>query len=309
MISCPASVSPTMPAKLSGFDADVCRAVAAAILGDASKVNFRPVVAADRQTVLQSGEVDMLSRNTTWTLSRDTGWGVTFAPTTFYDGQGVMVMADSGVTRSKTWQAASSAPTPGRPPNSTSPTPCSNRGLDFQLQTFQDFNAVMATFLQGGCDAVTTDNSGLVSRKATAPDPGALTILDVVLSKEPLGPLSPAERPAVRRHRSLDGLRDDSGGRIRHHQHRTSTITSADGEATSYNRVGATLRASSATAATRRARTSASPTTSWSRSSGRSATTAKSTTATWVRTRSSGCSAAVNNLWTNGGLLYSPPFR
>lgn len=80
----------------SGFDIDTCRAVAAAILGDANLVTFRPLTAAERPTVLASGEVDMISRNTTKTLSRETDWGATFAPTTFYDGQGVMVKTADG---------------------------------------------------------------------------------------------------------------------------------------------------------------------------------------------------------------------
>ncbi len=181
--------------QIQGFDADVCRAVAAAILGDASAVNFRPVVAADRQTVLQSGEVDMLSRNTTWTLSRDAIWGVTFGPTTFYDGQGVMVMADSGVEALEDLSGGIICTNAGTTTELNITDAMQSRGIDFQLQTFQDFNAVMATFLQGGCDAVTTDRSGLVSQKASAADPGALKILDITLSKEPLGPRSPQSDP------------------------------------------------------------------------------------------------------------------
>jgi general L-amino acid transport system substrate-binding protein len=176
---------------IQGFDADVCRAVAAAILGDSTKVNFRPVVAADRQTVLQSGEVDMISRNTTFTLNRDTVWGATFSPTTFYDGQGVMVMADSGVTDLEGLAGGIICTNAGTTTELNITDGMQSRGLEFELQTFQDFDSVMATFFEGGCDAVTTDMSGLVSRKATAPDPGALLILDVVLSKEPLGPLTP----------------------------------------------------------------------------------------------------------------------
>jgi general L-amino acid transport system substrate-binding protein len=180
---------------IQGFDADICRAVAAAILGDASAVTFRPTVAADRPTVLQSGEVDMISRNTTWTLSRDTEWGATFAPTTFYDGQGVMVTAESGATTLEDLAGGTICTNAGTTTELNITDAMSSRGLDFELQTFQDFNAVMAAFFEGGCDAVTTDISGLVSRQATSPDPGALLILDAVLSKEPLGPLSPQSDP------------------------------------------------------------------------------------------------------------------
>ncbi len=82
----------------SGFDVDFCRVIAAAVLGDSTKVSFRPLEAAERQAAIQSEEIDVMSRNTTFTLSRDAVWGATFAPTTFYDGQGMMVKADSGIT-------------------------------------------------------------------------------------------------------------------------------------------------------------------------------------------------------------------
>jgi general L-amino acid transport system substrate-binding protein len=137
----------------------------------------------------------MLSRNTTWTSSRDTQWGVTFAPTTFYDGQGVMVTVDSGINSLEDLAGGIICTNAGTTTELNITDAMHNRGIDFQLQTFQDFNSVMASFLQGGCDAVTTDKSGLVSEKASAPDPGALKILDVTLSKEPLGPLSPQSDP------------------------------------------------------------------------------------------------------------------
>jgi general L-amino acid transport system substrate-binding protein len=176
-----------------GFDIDTCRAVAAAILGDANAVSFRPLTAAERPTALASGEIDMMARNTTWTLSRDTEWGATFAPTTFYDGQGIMVKVEFGVTN-----AAELA--------QESITICTNAGTttelnitdfiernnaDWTLNTFQDFDAVMEAYDAGACDAVTTDQSGLISRKAVSADPASNLILPDVLSKEPLGPLSP----------------------------------------------------------------------------------------------------------------------
>ena len=176
---------------IQGFDADFCRAIAAAILGDASAVNFRPVVAADRQTVLQSGEVDLISRNTTFTLTRDTVWGATFGPTTFYDGQGVMVFADSGITDLAGLEGGTICVNAGTTTELNITDAMESIGAEFELSTFQDFNAVMAAFNEGGCDAVTTDISGLVSQQASSADPGAYLILDAVLSKEPLGPLSP----------------------------------------------------------------------------------------------------------------------
>lgn len=174
-----------------GFDVDFCRAVAAAILGDADAVEFRALTAAERPTALASGEVDMIARNTTWTLSRDTEWGATFAPTTFYDGQGVMVMADAGIGSLEDLEGGTVCTNAGTTTELNITDAMESRGLEFTLQTFQDFDGVMSAFNEGRCDAVTTDISGLVSRQATAADPGAYQILDAVISKEPLGPLSP----------------------------------------------------------------------------------------------------------------------
>jgi general L-amino acid transport system substrate-binding protein len=186
---------PNDAGEFEGFDVDVCRAVAAAILGDANAVTYRPITAAERPTVLQSGEVDMISRNTTWTLSRDTDWGATFGPTTFYDGQGVMVYGESGVTSLEDLEGGIICTNAGTTTELNITDAMSSRGLSFELQTFENFDGVMAAFRAGGCDAVTSDISGLASRRSAEPDPGALVILDVVLSKEPLGPLSPQSDP------------------------------------------------------------------------------------------------------------------
>ena len=186
---------PNDAGEFEGFDVDFCRAVAAAILGDANAVEYRPITAAERQPALASGEVDLISRNTTWTLSRDTQWGATFAPTTFYDGQGVMVMADSGIATLEDLEGGTICTNAGTTTELNITTAMQSRGLDFDLQTFQDFNGVMPAFFEGRCDAVTTDVSGLLSQQAVAPDPGALQILDFVISKEPLGPLSAQDDP------------------------------------------------------------------------------------------------------------------
>lgn len=179
----------------SGFDIDTCRAVAAAILGDANAVTFRPLTAAERPTVLASGEVDMISRNTTKTLSRETDWGATFAPTTFYDGQGVMSRTADGVAALEDLAGGTICTNAGTTTELNMTDAMESRGLEFTLQTFQEFDAVMAAFDEGRCDAVTTDISSLISRRATAADPGSYTIMNVVLSKEPLGPLSPQNDP------------------------------------------------------------------------------------------------------------------
>ena len=179
----------------SGFDVDVCRAVAAAILGDANAVQFRPLTAAERPTALASGEIDMMVRNTTWTLSRDTEWGAIFQPTTFYDGQGLMVEADSGIVTLEDLEGETICTNAGTTTELNITDAMSSRDLDFELQTFQDFDGALDAFYAGRCAAVTTDKSGLIARKAVAPDPGSLMILEVTLSKEPLGPLSPQSDP------------------------------------------------------------------------------------------------------------------
>ena len=183
--------------EFEGFDIDFCKAVAAAILGDAEAVTYRPLDAAQRPTALASGEVDMISRNTTWTLSRDTEWGATFAPTTFYDGQGIMVKVEFGVTTiEELGEESITVCTNAGTTTELNVTDLANTlGADWELNTFQDFDAVMDAYEADACDAVTTDMSGLLSRKATAADPAAHYILPGTISKEPLGPLSPQSDP------------------------------------------------------------------------------------------------------------------
>lgn len=177
--------------EFSGFDIDTCRAVAAAILGDSNAVEFRPLTAAERPTALASGEVDMISRNTTFTLQRDTDWGATFAPTTFYDGAGYMVKTASGFATIQDLDGGVICTNAGTTTELKITDSFESAGLTFTLQTFQDFDGVMAAFDEGRCDAVSTDKSGLLSRRASTADPGSYTILDVTISKEPLGPLTP----------------------------------------------------------------------------------------------------------------------
>jgi general L-amino acid transport system substrate-binding protein len=177
--------------EFSGFDTDICRAVAAAILGDANAVTFRALTAAERPTALASGEIDMLSRNTTWTLQRDTEWGATFAPTTYYDGAGFMVKTDAGVTGLEDLEGGTICTNAGTTTELQVTDAFTEAGLTFNLQTYADFDAVLAAFEADACDAVSTDQSGLISRRSTYTNPGAWTILPIVISKEPLGPVSP----------------------------------------------------------------------------------------------------------------------
>ena len=176
-----------------GFDTDICRAVAAAILGDANAIAFRSLTGAERPTALSSGEVDMISRNTTWTLSRDTEWGATFGPTTFYDGQGIMVMADFGVASidELTDESIAICANAGSTTELNITDLIESSGADWTLNTFPDTDAGMDAYQAGACDAITSDLSALISRKATSADPAAHKILPGLISKEPLGPLSP----------------------------------------------------------------------------------------------------------------------
>ena len=178
-----------------GFDVDFCRAIAAAILGDATKVSFRPLTGAERQAAIQGGEIDMMSRNTTWTLSRDTEWGVIYAPTTFFDGQGIGVRAESGITSIEELDGAAVCVQRGTTTELNIADAFASRGLDYEPVPGDDGPSTFQAYLDNRCDAWTTDKSGIVSYHATSPNPGEHAILDINLSKEPLGPLSPQSDP------------------------------------------------------------------------------------------------------------------
>ena len=179
--------------EFEGFDVDICRAVATAIFGDANAVSFRPLNSPERPTALASGEVDMISRNTTWTLSRDTEWGATFGPTTFYDGQGIMVKVEYGLTSigELTEESITMCANSGSTTELNITDLIHAADADWILNTYPDSDASMDAYQAGGCDAITSDLSALVSRKATSADPAAHMILPEVISKEPLGPVSP----------------------------------------------------------------------------------------------------------------------
>lgn len=175
-----------------GFDVDFCRAVAAAILGDASKVSFRPLQAGERQAAIQSEEIDLMSRNTTFTLSRDSTWGATFSPTTFYDGQGLMVRVEDGYATLADLEGASVCVQSGTTTELNLADAFAQAGVAYEPQVFTEADATWQAYVDGRCDAFTTDKSGLIAYKGTAEDPSAHLILDETLSKEPLGPLSPS---------------------------------------------------------------------------------------------------------------------
>jgi general L-amino acid transport system substrate-binding protein len=179
----------------SGYDVDTCRAVAAAVLGDADAVTFRATIASERQAVLQSGEIDMMARNTTFTLSRDVQWGVIFGPTTFYDGQGVMTLTELGVASIAELDGSTMCVQAGTTTELNIGDYVGGLGLDIEILTFPDNPATTAAYVEGRCESLTTDKSGLASIRASQPDPGAHIILPETISKEPLGPLSPQSDP------------------------------------------------------------------------------------------------------------------
>jgi general L-amino acid transport system substrate-binding protein len=167
---------------------DICQAVAAALFDDPNAVDFRNLNAKERFTALQAGEVDILSRNTTWTMSRDTSVGLEFLPVTFYDGQGVMVKKASGVKDLKGLQGKSVCMETGTTTEQNLADQMRKLGVKYTPLVFDDANAVYAAYEQGRCQAISTDRSGLVSRRTTLKNPQENIILDTVLSKEPLAP-------------------------------------------------------------------------------------------------------------------------
>ncbi|BAS26531.1 amino acid ABC transporter substrate-binding protein [Limnochorda pilosa] len=174
----------------TGFDADYCRAIAAAVLGDRAAVEFVPLTAAERFVALQTGEVDVLIRNTTWTLIRDTQVGVDFAPTTFYDGQGFMVRKSEGVTDLDQLAGASICVTSGTTTELNLADTMRARGIDFTPVVFEEIDTVYNAYEQGRCDAVTSDKSQLAARRSVFANPDDHVILEATISKEPLGPVT-----------------------------------------------------------------------------------------------------------------------
>ena len=176
---------------IRGFDVDLCRAVAAAVLGDPDALELRPTTAAERGPVMQSGEIDMMSRNTTWTTSRDVQWG-NFAQTMFYDGQGFMVPTSAGVSTITELQEASICVQQGTTTELNLQDFSNQNGMNFAITTFPDNVATETAYSGGQCDAMTTDRSGLVSTRQGLANPDDHIILPGTISEEPLGPVVPS---------------------------------------------------------------------------------------------------------------------
>jgi len=172
----------------SGLDVDFCRAVSAAIFGDASKVKYSPLSASERFTALQSGEIDMLSRNTTWTQTRDTSLGINFAGVTYYDGQGFMVRRDLGITSALELDGASVCTNQGTTTEVNLADYFRANNMTFEPVVFVKADEVVAAYDSGRCDVYTTDASGLAAQRTKLAEPNAHIVLPEIISKEPLGP-------------------------------------------------------------------------------------------------------------------------
>ena len=175
----------------TGMDVDFCRAIAAAVLGDATKVKFTPLTAKERFTALQSGEIDVLSRNTTWTMSRDTSLGLKFAGIMYYDGQGFIVNSKKNPNVKSVVDLAGA-------------TICTQSGtttelniadffkaqkLEYKLLTFEKNDEAIAAYQDGRCDSYSTDQSGLYAQRLKMQTPDDNLVLPEIISKEPLGPV------------------------------------------------------------------------------------------------------------------------
>ncbi|MCM0020170.1 MAG: amino acid ABC transporter substrate-binding protein [Tagaea sp.] len=180
---------PNARGEWTGLDVDFCRALAAAVFGDATKVRFTALTAQQRFTALQSGEVDVLARNTTWTLSRDTSLGLEFAAINFFDGQGFIVKRSANIKSAKELNGATICVQPGTTTELNLADYFRANRIRFTPVVIERLEENIAAYLAGRCDAYTTDVSGLASIRATnTPNPADHVILPEVISKEPLGP-------------------------------------------------------------------------------------------------------------------------
>lgn len=172
----------------NGLDVDTCRAVAAAVLGDAQKVKFVPLSSLQRFTALQSGEIDVLARNTTWTLTRDASMGAVFAAINYYDGQGFMVPKKLGVKSAKQLNGATVCLQSGTSSVQALADYFKANNIKFKPVMFDTTEATQSAFLSGRCQVYTTDMSDLAGARTRARNPQDFEILPETISKEPLGP-------------------------------------------------------------------------------------------------------------------------
>jgi general L-amino acid transport system substrate-binding protein len=172
----------------TGLDVDYCKAIAAAVLGDAGKVKYVPTTAKERFTALQSGEIDVLVRNTTWTTARDSSLGLIFAGVNYYDGQGFMVKASLGVKTAKELNGATVCVQTGTTTELNLADYFKANKMTYKPVVFEKLDETVQAYLAGRCDVYTTDQSGLYSIRVQQPKPEDHIVLPEIISKEPLGP-------------------------------------------------------------------------------------------------------------------------
>ncbi len=180
---------PDKSGKWSGLDVDVCRGIAAAVLGSSTKIKFTPLTAKERFTALQSGEIDVLSRNTTWTLTRDTSLGLNFAGVSYYDGQGFMVSKKLGIKSAKELDGAAVCIQAGTTTELNLKDYFTENKMKFKAVVFDTSDQTRQAFQAGRCDVLTSDQSQLYAIRTKLQNPGAAVVLPEIISKEPLGPV------------------------------------------------------------------------------------------------------------------------
>lgn len=184
----PGFASPDDKGDWSGLDVDLCRAIAAAIFDDAERVRFTPLSAKERFTALQSGEIDVLARNTTWTMQRDTALGLDFVAVNYYDGQAFMVPRAYGIKTVSELDGATLCGNQGTTTELNAADYFRTHGMAYEMVTYEKSDEAIAAYAAGRCDAYTTDVSGLYAERLKLPNAHEHMILPEIISKEPLGP-------------------------------------------------------------------------------------------------------------------------
>ncbi|GEM80587.1 amino acid ABC transporter substrate-binding protein [Vibrio superstes] len=185
----PGFSNPNSKGEWEGIDVEYCQALAAAVLGDKTKVKYVPLTAKERFTALQSGEIDVLSRNTTWTQHRDTALGLNFVGVNYYDGQGFMVKKDLGVSSATELDGAAVCVQSGTTTELNLADYFRASGMEYKPVVFDTAAQTSAGFDAGRCDVLTTDQSGLYALRLNLKDPSSAVVLPEIISKEPLGPV------------------------------------------------------------------------------------------------------------------------
>lgn len=185
----PGFSNPDSAGNWSGLDVDFCKAVAAAVFGDAEKAKFTPLSAKERFTALQSGEIDILPRNTTWTMSRDTQLGLDFSVVNYYDGQGFMVRKSMNINSALQLSGASVCTNTGTTTELNVADYFRANKMEYELVAFEKADEVVAAYDAGRCDIYTTDQSGLYAQRLKLTNPDEHIVLPEIISKEPLGPV------------------------------------------------------------------------------------------------------------------------